>query len=149
MILISHRGLLNGPDVERENTVDAINECLRLGFDVEVDVWYRDGWYLGHDEPKTPTTLDFLSTKGLWIHAKNLYAAEKLYGSNLTYFYHDKEPRVLTSNGYWWTYPQKKVGYKSIALMPEWYTNVEKCIEWNCAGVCTDFVTKLQNDAVQ
>jgi hypothetical protein len=52
MILISHRGNLNGPNPERENHPDYIWEALRAGFEVEIDVWWVEGKFkLGHDEP--------------------------------------------------------------------------------------------------
>ena len=52
MIYIAHRGLFNGPDKEKENSPAQINQALFKGYDVEVDVWFKDGkWFLGHDEP--------------------------------------------------------------------------------------------------
>ena len=60
MILISHRGNLNGKS-DRENSPDYIDEALDQDFDVEVDVWYVSGkWYLGHDEPTYEIELDYL-----------------------------------------------------------------------------------------
>jgi len=51
MIKISHRGNINGRIEEAENRPDYIEDTLRLGYDVEVDVWFLDGkFYLGHDE---------------------------------------------------------------------------------------------------
>ena len=53
MILIAHRGNVDGPEPERENSYEHINNALNRGFDVEIDVWYHENnWYLGHDEPK-------------------------------------------------------------------------------------------------
>ena len=43
MILISHRGNTNGVNHEKENSISYIEDALNLGFDVEVDVWYKDG----------------------------------------------------------------------------------------------------------
>ena len=56
MRLISHRGNLNGPNPERENHPDYIQDALWQRYDVEVDVWGIEGEYqmelwLGHDEP--------------------------------------------------------------------------------------------------
>ena len=51
--LIAHKGNVEGINTELENTPDYIKEALRLGFDVEVDVWGIDGeLWLGHDDPK-------------------------------------------------------------------------------------------------
>ena len=38
MILISHRGNINGPNPEMENNPEYIQKALDLGYDVEVDV---------------------------------------------------------------------------------------------------------------
>jgi len=42
MLLISHRGNIDGKQLNRENHPDYIEEALNLKFDVEVDVWYID-----------------------------------------------------------------------------------------------------------
>jgi hypothetical protein len=39
MILIAHRGNLNGPNKESENMPDYINIAIEKGFYVEIDVW--------------------------------------------------------------------------------------------------------------
>ena len=53
MRIISHRGNLTGPDSERENTIEAIEKVLSLGYDVEIDVWYlANSFWLGHDKPE-------------------------------------------------------------------------------------------------
>ena len=52
MILISHRGNLNGKMPQNENHPDYIDEAIHAGYDVEVDVWMIDNeLFLGHDEP--------------------------------------------------------------------------------------------------
>ena len=52
MILISHRGNLDGPTPKEENRIEYIENALGEGYQVEVDVWWWDGFYLGHDEPE-------------------------------------------------------------------------------------------------
>ena len=42
MILISHRGNLNGPDPSKENKPSYITNAIRTGFQVEVDFWFID-----------------------------------------------------------------------------------------------------------
>ena len=50
MLLISHRGNLNGIQKKRENSPTYINEALSKGYDVEVDVRFTDDkFFLGHD----------------------------------------------------------------------------------------------------
>ena len=78
MILISHRGNINGKNEERENAPDYIDEAIAEGYDVEVDVWMtEDGFlYSGHDEPQYRITQHWLEerNKKLWIHCKSFDA---------------------------------------------------------------------------
>ena len=39
MILIAHRGNINGPRVEFENNPEYVLRAIEMGFDAEVDVW--------------------------------------------------------------------------------------------------------------
>ena len=58
MILISHRGNLSGPNPLRENTANYIDEAIKKGFDVEIDIWENEGdFFLGHDEPQHKLSL--------------------------------------------------------------------------------------------
>ena len=43
MILISHRGNIDGKIVERENHPDYIDKAISEEFDVEIDVWMIEG----------------------------------------------------------------------------------------------------------
>ena len=52
MIYIAHRGNINGKQLDLENSPKYINRAIELGYHVEVDVWYNDGFFLGHDNPK-------------------------------------------------------------------------------------------------
>lgn len=144
MILIAHRGLIAGPDSEKENTESAISYSLSQSFHTEIDLWFiNDEWFLGHDYPSYNTTFEFISQPNIWIHAKNFNAANKLSETNLNYFWHENDARVLTSKGFWWTFPNKELGTNSIAVMPEWYTPIEdlkSCLQWNCVGICSDYV---------
>ena len=60
MIYISHRGNVNGKIPNKENHPDYIKLALSNGYDVEIDVWYDNGYWLGHDEPTYNITKDFL-----------------------------------------------------------------------------------------
>jgi hypothetical protein len=142
MILISHRGNINGKDPDKENNPDYIISAISKGFEVEVDVWYDEGFYLGHDGPeyKVDTQfLDFYSDK-LWCHAKNIEAVvEMRTNSKIHYFWHQEDDITLTSQGYIWAYPGKQPIKGSIAVMPYIYgDDVSKCI-----GVCSDYIEKF------
>ena len=138
MILISHRGNLNGK-TDRENQPEYINEALDQGFDVEVDVWcFGDGGYwLGHDKPQYYVDESFLHNKKLWCHAKNIQGLYSMLEDSIHCFFHQEDDVTLTSKGYLWTYPGKQLTDKSICVMPK---KVDKSID--CYGVCTDFVTR-------
>ena len=47
MKLISHRGNINGKQLDLENDPKYIENAIKQGYDVEVDIWYTDGFYLG------------------------------------------------------------------------------------------------------
>ena len=75
MILISHRGNIDGPNPKMENKPEYVQKALDLGYDVEIDVWLIDGnFFLGHDEPQYKIERSFLQNKKLWCHAKNIEA---------------------------------------------------------------------------
>ena len=137
MILISHRGNINGRIPERENHPDYITEALNQGYDVEVDVWFINGeFYLGHDEPQYKTNKVFLSHNCLWIHCKNVEALDKFKFDNINYFWHENDTVVLTSKRNIWAAPGKQPIKNSIAVLPEMYNdNVEECY-----GVCSDYI---------
>jgi hypothetical protein len=42
MYLIAHRGNINGPNKEHENSPGYILNAIELGYDVEVDIWYEN-----------------------------------------------------------------------------------------------------------
>lgn len=142
MIIISHRGNLNGPDKNIENTPTAIEKALSLGFDVEIDIWHKENeFWLGHDEPQYNVDFNFIRTKGLWIHCKNLSALDVLINTNLEFFWHETDTVTLTSNNYIWTYPCKPlISHKSIAVMPELCNNYNFDLRTSLIyGVCTDY----------
>ena len=138
MILISHRGNLNGVIVERENSIDYVEEALSQGFDVEIDVWDIFGsYFLGHDEPKYLVKKDFLKIDGLWCHAKNIQGLYSMLEDNIHCFWHQEDDVTLTSKGYMWTYPGKELTMNSIAVLPE------EEIEVEVTGICSDYVVRL------
>lgn len=140
MILISHRGNIDGPNPEKENHPDYINKALEMVSGVEVDVWYTDNtWYLGHDVAQYEVSKDFFYNNNLWFHAKNINALKQLAVLGVHYFWHQNDAVALTSRGYFWTFPGSPLTSKSIAVMPELAVgNNFK----NCAGVCSDYPLK-------
>jgi hypothetical protein len=151
MIYISHRGNINGRIPDAENQPEYINDTLRMGYDVEVDVWYVDGeWWLGHDEPQYPIYFDWIDERSdrLWIHCKNIEAVEYFFENEndckeLNWFWHENDVCTLTSYGYVWAYPGKQPIKKSIAVMPE---NNNDDISY-CLGICSDYIEKYKNES--
>jgi len=78
MILISHRGNTSAKRKELENSPTYVKQALHLGYDVEIDVWYDNGWWLGHDEPQYKVDMNFLEDRRFWIHCKNLQALTQI-----------------------------------------------------------------------
>lgn len=141
MILISHRGNISGRILENENRPNYIEDTLRLGFDVEIDVWFKDGeFYLGHDEPQYEVDYKFLLNEKLWCHAKNVDAILEMKKYTIHYFWHEQDTLTLTSKNYIWAYPGKQPIKRSIAVMPELFNeDISQCI-----GVCSDYVLKYK-----
>jgi len=139
MILISHRGNVLGPDPLNENKPECILECIKQGFEVEIDVWFQDSFlYLGHDQAKYKIQPDFLkdNKEKLWCHAKNSSALSWLVSNSLHCFWHQKDEYTITSKGFIWCYPASEILEGSIALFPE-TTNLscDKAI-----GICSDYI---------
>lgn len=147
MKLISHRGLLDGPDKEAENNPFQIKSVLNKGFDCEIDVWFVNStFFLGHDNPVYEIPFKFLEQPGLWIHAKNLDALYVLGADpKLNFFWHQEDDFTLTSQGFIWTFPGRPLTKHSVMVMPEWHDEtLTKVGEHDCYAVCSDFVNTLQ-----
>ena len=138
MILISHRGNILGRKKQLENNPNYIENALKLGYDVEVDVWSIDKqFYLGHDKPQYKIERSFLQNKKFWCHAKNIEAFYRMIDDNKIHcFFHDKDKVALTSKGYFWSEFEDEMTSKSICVMPPSSRNIPKDI----AGVCSDNV---------
>lgn len=150
MILIAHRGLVEGPNKDIENHPDQILSALHLGYDCEIDVWYdNDDWYLGHDAPQYKINERFLLNhkNSFWIHCKNEEAFAKLneYFPLLNYFWHDTDTYTFTCKGIPWIYPGKRLLSNGICVLPELHYNLdEEIMSFDCLGFCSDYVSTLQ-----
>lgn len=147
MILISHRGNTDGKNLELENSIEYIEKAIKKGFDVEVDIWLKDGkLYLGHDCPVYETSLDwiFLYKSKLWLHCKNIDALQflKKNKSDLNYFWHQNDDVTITSLGYFWTFPGKKLTDNSICVLPEIIKTENMHLS---AGICSDYIKDYQD----
>ena len=136
MILISHRGNINGRIPELENNKGYIELAIANGYNVEIDIWwFKNNFRLGHDEPEYPVDIEYLQREELWCHAKNIEALiEMSKYSDIHYFWHQEDDITLTSKNYIWAYPGKQPIKNSIAVLPEIYNDKVDV----CKGVCSD-----------
>tara|TARA_B110000027_G_C16046520_1_gene267946 strand:+ start:253 stop:684 length:432 start_codon:yes stop_codon:yes gene_type:complete len=143
MIYISHRGNLTGKSEKDENNPDYLMKAIESGFDVEIDVWFKNNkFYLGHDKPSFEVGTKFLENPRFWCHAKNINALSELARINCHYFWHQEDDFTLTSKGIIWTYPGKYLTNNSVCVLPE-STNVKK---FDCLGICSDLIENYKND---
>jgi hypothetical protein len=144
MIFISHRGNINGINLERENDPKYVLEAINKGYECEIDVWFvKDRLYLGHDEPQYEINLKFLQNDKFWCHAKNLLALEYMLLHGVHCFWHQSDDYTITSKGVIWAYPGKELSKNSICVMPERHTDAPKK-EINHAGICSDYIEKYR-----
>lgn len=144
MLIISHRGNLDGPDLLRENTQSQVIKCIDLGFDVEIDVWAnsKNNLYLGHDLPLEEIDLEYLDkySKHLWIHCKNFKAIELLSKHNFNYFWHENDKMTITSKGIPWCYPNNYISNGITVVLNRHIPN-----QLNVLGICTDYPIEHKN----
>ena len=150
MKLISHRGNITGKTESWENEPTYIDKAILEGYDVEVDVWYKDETlWLGHDKPDYEVDFKWFKERisKLWVHCKNveslLYFKE--CGYNVNYFWHEEDTLTLTSLNYIWVYPGKQPIKNSIAVMPELFNDDVS----NVIGICSDKILKYKNDGIK
>jgi hypothetical protein len=129
-----------------ENEPTYIDLALSRGFDVEIDVWYKDKFlYLGHDKPDYGVGINWVSERAnnLWIHCKNIEALiylKSVNNSELNYFWHETDKATLTSNGSIWAYPGNQPMIGSISVLPELYNDATD----QCSGICSDFIERYK-----
>ena len=149
MILIAHRGNIDGPNPELENNPFYIDKAIEQGYNVEIDIRgsFYTKFYLGHDEAQyivSPSWI-FERASHLWIHAKDIQALHSLtqQASNFNVFWHQDDFYTMTTKGFIWTYPGHTLTPQSICVMPEKFEGLYSQHEINnCAGVCSDFIGK-------
>ena len=149
MILISHRGNIDGRFESYENEPTYVDRAIDEGYDVEIDVWYKDDrLWLGHDEPQFEISYEWIADRleRLWIHCKNVEAVEFFaqHEYNYNFFWHQEDTLTLTSKGYVWVYPGKQPIKNSIAVMPE----IHQEDVTDCFGICSDFIKQYEKNII-
>jgi len=139
VILISHRGNINGRKPELENGQRYCQSAIDAGYNVEIDVhFYDDILWTGHDRPQYRVDDDFLLQEEVWCHAKDIMALRRLLELETHCFFHQNDPVTLTSKGYMWTYPTQPLTEKSICVLPE----LQLIALQHSAGICSDRIEK-------
>lgn len=142
MVLISHRGNIEGPNPALENHPDYITNAWHKGYDVEIDVWLENGKFiLGHDVPQYEVDWKFLANQALWCHAKNIEALSAMLNSGAHCFWHQADDVVLTSKGFMWTFPKKRLTKMSVCVLPGPSTEQDLT---RCYGVCSDWIKNYE-----
>lgn len=144
MKFIAHRGNVNGKCPERENNIEYILEAISQGFDVEIDLWFRNNkFYLGHDNLNNKITIKFLKkySELLWCHAKDIITFNKLLKyDEINCFFHQNDRCTLTSKKQIWTHTNENIlTERSIFLIFEKKINVK--ISKNIYGICSDNIS--------
>ena len=149
MILIAHRGNINGPS-EMENHPEHIQKALDAGFDIEVDVWVVDGKvFFGHDEPQYGADITSFNQR-YWVHCKNIEALHLFGGMEMNRancFWQENDDYSLTNKKYIWTNIGKTLARRSFMVMPE-VTDplLENTLDVDCAGICSYYVQKIRDN---
>ena len=156
-IFIAHRGNIGLANCRKENSPEYIDEAIKAGFDVEIDVWYvnTNKFFLGHDGPQYEVDKKFFEDRvaHLWIHCKNIWAMREFSILNIkeggiyNFFYHNTDDCVLTSCNYLWTYPGKKLTCRSIMvnqMNPALHYGLIQLAAMPAIGICSDNISCLK-----
>ena len=141
MLLISHRGNMDGKKPEYENGQKYCQQAIDKGYHVEIDVhWYDGIFWTGHDRPQYRVDTEFLQKEEVWCHAKDIQALYQLQKIESHCFFHQNDNATLTSKGYIWTYPTHTITDNSICVLPE----IQRVDYKKAAGICTDYILKYK-----
>jgi hypothetical protein len=138
MIVYSHRGNNNGIMVENNPKLLPLDR-----WKCEVDLWkIKDNFFLGHDGPQYPITIEWLKYKNpdLLIHAKNAEALQFLMNFRYSLgFWHQTDDFALTID------PARVIIYPGKQLIPDAIIMKPELYDWNILiasnpyAICTDY----------
>lgn len=151
MIVISHRGNIKGSIVEKENHPEYIENAIKLGYEVEIDIRYKNGLYLGHDYAQYKISINWLNKfkNSIWIHCKD--AESFIYVSNFKTFCHTLDPFTivtLTDNNKLLWIHDLSVKLNNFHIIPliskNEIDNFDLSLVKNVYGICTDYPEYLE-----
>jgi hypothetical protein len=148
MKIISHRGNINGPQFHRENSPAFIDEAIKLGYDVEIDLRYiNNKLFLGHDIGQYEIELKWLLERSdfLWTHCKNLEAASLLSNHNtIKSFCHVSDPYIFINNNFIWVH-DLGLSLNEKCIIPLIDKNMSTKNLNIVHAICTDYVEYYNN----
>ena len=140
MIIISHRGNINGPVPDKENRPSYIDCAIGNGYHVEIDVRSVDGeLWLGHDEPQYKIDHNWLNKRRdyLWIHCKNVEAAHECLAYHS--FCHTSDPFTYTTTGKIWLHDLSQTIDSDTIIPLISLEDNSKPITGTPFAICTDY----------
>ena len=151
MKIIAHRGLENGPNVEIENDPVQIQKLIyAYEFEVEIDLWLENNiLLLGHENKRKyriENNFLFKNSNKLWIHAKNIEAANFLFKTDLNWFWHENDTLTLTSKNIIWNNVNFNNNIPGSVLLDFDLTKIDyknKELVKQYKYICTDYPLKL------
>jgi hypothetical protein len=137
-IIISHLGNIHGRDETRENRLAYVQEALKAGWHVCVDVVFHCGSFvLPFDGGFNPAPPAFFSKQRVWCRAHDPMTLDALCNINAHAFLNTDSGLALTSSQFIWTAQPYDLVARSIAAFPEdapaaWLDTAEP------AGLCSN-----------
>lgn len=137
-IIISHLGNIDGRQPEHENKLAYVQQALKAGWHVCIDVVFHCGVFvLPYDGGFNQIPGAFLSKQRVWCRAHDPVTLDALCNINAHAFLNTESGLALTSAQFIWTLPNRPLVDRSIACFPEdaapsWLANFEP------AGLCSN-----------
>lgn len=137
-ILIAHLGNQNGPNPEQENRLKYVQEALKAGWHVCVEViFYQGSFLLPFDGGFNVAQPGFFSNQRVWSKCQDGETIDALCNIGAHSFLVNDAGPTLTSAQFVWTPAPRELSARSIAYLPEsspgWLEQYEP------AGLCSDF----------
>lgn len=137
-IIIAHLGNIDGRQPKRENTLTYLNEALKAGWHICVDVVFRNGGFcLPNERGMTPAPPAFFSKQRVWCRTRDADTLDALCNVGAHAFFASTDPMTLTSSQFVWTLPPANLSPRAIACFPE-LTDADWLERFEPAGICTN-----------
>lgn len=119
-IIISHLGNINGRNEKQENRLAYVQEALKAGWHVCIDVVFHCGSFLlPFDGGFNSAPAAFFSKQRIWCRAHDPITLDALCNINAHAFLNTDSGLALTSAQFIWTLPPNDLLSRSIAVFPE------------------------------